>query len=79
MQEGRKSTNMGPAKMPRSIRNVRRPRHIDSSNSEEVSDDEITDEEVHEYLKNESGVTADYVGCDTSGLLKAAKNCYKLA
>ena len=79
MQEGRKSINMGPAKMPRSIRNVRRPRYVDSGNSEEVSDDESTDAAVHEYLKDEYGAAADYGGCNTSELLKVAKNCYKLA
>ena len=52
--------------MPRSIINVRRPtRYIDGS---EMTGDESTGKEdwtCQEYLNDDDGVTADYVGCDT--------------
>ena len=71
MQEGRKSINMGPAKMPRSIRNVRRPRYVGSGNSEEVSDDEAA---VHEYLEDEYGAAAVVTPLKFLKWLKIATN-----
>ena len=74
MQEGRKSINMDPAKMPRSIRNVRRPRYVGSGNSEEVSDDESTDAAVHEYLEDEYGAAAVVTPLKFLKWLKIATN-----
>ena len=59
---------MGPVKIPRSTRNIRRPiRFKDDSDSEEVSSDESTDEEdwTCQECLNDDGVAADYVGSDT--------------
>ena len=65
----KEEVNVGPAQMPRSIRNVRQPaRYIDGSDSEEVLGDESTDEEdltCQQCLNDDHDIAADYVGCDT--------------
>ena len=60
--------NVGPAKIPRSTRNIRRPiRFIHDKDNEDVLSYESTDKEdwTCQECLNDDGIAADYVPCNT--------------